>query len=301
MASAETFSFLTYDDIWHDAVRGRAIPIRLRLPDTNTAQNVSSKLPLIVFSHGLGGSLASGSFWLDHWANHSFATLNVQHPGSDFHIWSRAKNPTQPNLRERLQQAMQPSGLAVRAGDVRFVLDTLTTRQDEQQDHFKQLDLQRIGMSGHSYGAVTTLALCGQHYPHLPEFHANDAPSKLFDARIRAGLALSPSARNTNNLAEQFGRITMPFFCLTGTHDQIGIAPEITPANRQLPHQHMQGDNKSMLVLDGADHLFFNGRSRQDSAAECGLAGFKQTENPVDANLIPIVNARTLAFWQTYL
>ncbi|RCS56483.1 alpha/beta hydrolase family protein [Parvibium lacunae] len=284
-------SFAVMDDVWRDSLRQREIPIRLRLP-----QHASTPVPLIVFSHGLGGSLASGSFWLDHWAAQGFATLNVQHPGSDLNIWSRRRDSGELNLRERLHAAMQPHELQQRTLDVKFVLDELHVRQASTPT-LQPLDLNRIAMSGHSYGAVTTLALCGQHYPHLPAFAASSAPSTLFESRFKAALVFSPSARHTAQLDEQFGQITLPCFCLTGTHDQIRIAPDITPDNRQLPFRHMRGNNKAMLVLAGADHLFFNGRSRQDSAAECGMSAFKEVDNSVDAALIPVVQETTLGFW----
>jgi len=49
------------------------------------------------------------------------------------------------------------------------------------------LDLNRIGMSGHSFGAVTTQNVSGQRTPF--------GPALFTDQRIKAALAMSPNSR----------------------------------------------------------------------------------------------------------
>ena len=46
---------------WNDSARNRVVPVRIYLPGVeNAAGKTSVPLPLILFSHGLGGSRAGG-------------------------------------------------------------------------------------------------------------------------------------------------------------------------------------------------------------------------------------------------
>jgi len=42
---------------WRDGARNREVPVRIRLPDG------TGPIPVILFSHGLGGSLDAGTDW----------------------------------------------------------------------------------------------------------------------------------------------------------------------------------------------------------------------------------------------
>jgi len=61
----------------HDAARNRDIPVRVYLP-ANTAPE-----PVILFSHGLGGTRTGSAFLGEHWAARGYVAVFLQHPGSD--------------------------------------------------------------------------------------------------------------------------------------------------------------------------------------------------------------------------
>ena len=65
----------------HDAARNRDIPLRVYLP-TNTAP-----APVVLFSHGLGGSRTGSVFLGEHWAARGYVAVFLQHPGSDDSVW----------------------------------------------------------------------------------------------------------------------------------------------------------------------------------------------------------------------
>jgi predicted dienelactone hydrolase len=65
---------------WVDAARSRAVPVRLYWPHAATP---GAKVPLVLFSHGIGGSRRGYSYLGQHWATHGYASLHVQHVGSD--------------------------------------------------------------------------------------------------------------------------------------------------------------------------------------------------------------------------
>jgi predicted dienelactone hydrolase len=65
----------------HDAKRDRNIPIRVYLPSEK------SPAPVVLFSHGLGGSREGNAYLGTHWAARGYAAVFLQHPGSDTSVW----------------------------------------------------------------------------------------------------------------------------------------------------------------------------------------------------------------------
>src|SRR5258708_4014573 len=64
-----------------DAARKRDIPVRMYLPANEKPE------PVVVFSHGLGGSRAGSKFLGEQWAARGYVAVFVQHPGSDDAVW----------------------------------------------------------------------------------------------------------------------------------------------------------------------------------------------------------------------
>ena len=68
----------------HDGRRSRDIPVRVYLPANGKPE------PVVLFSHGLGGSRAGSKFLGEHWAARGYVAVFVQHPGSDDAVWKEA-------------------------------------------------------------------------------------------------------------------------------------------------------------------------------------------------------------------
>ena len=64
------------DLVVNDAVRKRAIPILVYLPPKK------SPAPVVIFSHGLGGSCKGSAYLGKHWSARGYLVIFVQHPGS---------------------------------------------------------------------------------------------------------------------------------------------------------------------------------------------------------------------------
>jgi predicted dienelactone hydrolase len=252
---------------WRDPVRGgRAVPVRIRMPAG------TGKVPLVLFSHGLGGSLDSGTDWAEAWAAVGLAVINLQHPGSDRGI-----------LRDGgLFAAMSPKQLQARVEDVHFVIDEVGRRPREGACDLSRIDLGRIGMSGHSFGAITTQAIAGQHF-------AMPAAADWGDKRVTAAIAFSPSPPMLGDDGAAFGALGIPFFSVTGTADAASITPNVSAADRQRPYRAMPAGGKYLLVLDGANHMEFNG---QDTLRN----GMKP-----DPHIRAVTIAATTAFWRATL
>jgi predicted dienelactone hydrolase len=265
----------TCDAVWRDTVRRRDIPVRVRMPSGTGA------VPLVLFSHGLGGSVAAGTTWGEHWARHGIAVIHIQHPGSDEGVW---KDVPAARRQASMRDAMSAEQLVARTEDVRFVLDAATTRAAVGACDLRRIDRSRIGMSGHSYGAHTTQAVAGQGFP---------AGRTMREPRIRAAIAFSPAPPNrpgADVLRSAFGGIGIPFFSITGTRDEVPTLTPTTPSQRTLPYAHMPPGDKYLLVFEGADHAAFGGQSRP-------LRGGGGTPATVEDD----VKAATLAFWRSTL
>jgi predicted dienelactone hydrolase len=258
-----------------DAAReGRGVPVRLRLPDA------PGKAPLILFSHGLGGNLDAGTRWAEAWVKAGFAVAHLQHPGSDSGVWQGLRGAAAVAA---LRPAASGPNLVARVADVRFVVDSVVAGGKLGTCDLSRVDTARIGMSGHSFGAHTTLAIAGQRF-ELP-----GGARAMGDPRVRAAIALSPAppARGSDEVA--FGAISMPLMSLTGTADLSPVSPEMTAADRERPHRAMQPGHKYLLVFDGADHQIFGGN------------GLRRAETPNDERVAILVERATTDFWRAAL
>jgi len=270
----------TNDEVWQDQARKRGVPVRIISPKMAEAEG-AIQFPVIIFSHGLGGSRVGGKLWGEHWASHGYVVVHLQHPGSDESIW---KSKPLDQVENNFKRAMTMSNLGLRVGDVHFVIDELVRRAGKGSGAFKFADVKKIGMSGHSFGAQTTLSVAGQGSPSI-------GGQSGFDKRISAAIAFSPNARNKNKMEKQFGDIRMPFFSITGTKDGAVLNDGTTAAARTLPFRYMPSGDKYLLVLDDADHAVFGGLNAPRRKA----GGERDTEIQAD------VKAVTLAFWNAYL
>ena len=217
---------------WFDAHRSRLIRWRHYRPQLGAAA------PLIIYSHGLGGSRRSGEDWLAHWASWGIGALALQHPGTD----EAAAGNSPLALRHLLRSATDQAQLASRQADLMFALDAAE----------RQMAVSRFGIAGHSYGAVSALRLIGE------QRGMDDAAA---DPRIAAAILFSPSARGgTTPMEQRFANVTLPCLHLTGSTDD-GIGPgDIDAADRRLPYRHSRSPGQLLLVLHGAGHLTFAGQ-----------------------------------------
>ncbi len=223
---------------WRDQSRLRDIPWRLRLPEGDRP------VALVVFSHGLGGSLDGGTEWARAWAEAGIATLHLQHPGSDRAIW-RGGLPA-------VKAAASAEQLIERGHDVQFAVEQVLKLQKERQGPWARVRPDALGMSGHSFGAQTTLATAGR------DFQVRSAPDLTVSA-FKAFAAFSPSA---GYFPGSIKSITRPMLCLTGSLDGNPLGQERDGRYRRAVYDALPAGAKAQLWLDGADHMSFGGGER---------------------------------------
>lgn len=287
-ASPGHFTVRQIDETWSDGARQREIPIRIRLPESR------ERVPVIVFSHGLGGSRDGGREWGEHWASRGFAVVHVQHPGSDEALW-KDKPPGERYSGLRSGATLQQ--FLARIADIKFVVADLGRRQAAGDPLAARLNLDRLGMSGHSFGAVTTLFLGGQRpAPGIADRLAAGLP----ESRFTAFLAFSPQALGADP-DHQFSAFRRPVLLITGTLDGrpfpgLGATVE----QRQVPFAAMPATgNKFLLVISQADHMFFNGTR---GLRDIGIGGRETIDfAAVESRGYALVKAVSTAYWLAYL
>lgn len=254
----------------------RAIPVRIFLPaDRGPA-------PVILFSHGLGGSREGSNFLGRHWSSRGYVTVFLQHPGSDTEVW-RGRTPA--DAMTAMKRAASFGNYILRVGDVGAVLTALERANADPADPLHgRLDLEHVGMSGHPFGAKTTQAVSGER------IGSPDRPKSLKDPRIRAAVVMSPSPADRNSPEFSFHEVNIPWLLMTGTEDHApaGIA-ETTPSDRLKVFDALPPGDKFELVLDGAGHSVFTDRR---------LPFDKYRRNP---NHHRAILAISTAFWDAFL
>ena len=237
------------DELWADPLRKRDVPIKLRWPDDALHQGERA---VVLFSHGLGGTREGGALWGEAWAQVGFVVVHLQHPGSDF----AAVRSVATSLSDRsgLRNAASPAQLVARLGDVGFALDEITRLHKAQHGRWSSVRPTRVGMSGHSFGAHTTLGMAGQRYPGF---------DGIAEPRLASFIAFSPTLPPSGDPQRAFERLTRPVLSITGTRDQDVLGTGATPENRARVFAALPKGDKGHLVLQDADHMTFAGQTGQ--------------------------------------
>ncbi len=233
------------DHDWIDVPRSRAVPTRLYLP----AVTPDAALPLLVFSHGIGGSREGYSYLGSYLASEGVASLHVQHVGSDRRLWW---DGTPFSVVDRLRRAAMETEARARVDDVRFALDHVLGGP-----HRTLLDEQRVFAAGHSYGANTTLLLAGARI----EREGRALP--LRDERVRAIMLISaPPFYGEPSMRDILLPVSVPSLHVSATDDVIRIPGYYSDVRDRLSIYDMIGSRrKALAIFDGGSHSVFTDRS----------------------------------------
>jgi predicted dienelactone hydrolase len=247
LTQEEKRDFRVVDFDWVDDSRARPVPARLYWP-----ANVSSgRVPLIVFSHGMGGSRRGYTYLATRWATHGVASLHVQHVGSDSTVWRG--NPF--GVVDRLQAAAHDNEAAARVGDLRFALDRILSKTGGS--YAALVDRRRIVAAGHSYGANTTLLAVGARVVREGRWR------EFRDPRYSAAIVISaPPFYGEVDLTGVLAKVTVPTLHVTATDDVIRIPGYFSPAtDRAAIFGAVPKSRKLLAVFRGGSHSMFTDRA----------------------------------------
>lgn len=222
------------DLTWTDA-SGRTLQVLVRWPAAGTP----GPWPVLLHSHGLGGSREGGAAWGAAWAAAGHVVLHLQHAGSDLAAVRR----------QGIAGSTTAARLLDRCADVRQALDAVQRLQAAGADGWGRVRPSACGLSGHSFGAHTVLAMAGQRPP---------VGAPIDEPRLAAFVALSPTLPR-GDAARALAGVTRPVLLATGSEDGDVIGNGATPGNRRAVFDALPAGRKALLWLDGADHATFGG------------------------------------------
>jgi predicted dienelactone hydrolase len=266
----------TVELTWTDGSRGgRPLPVKIYYP-----QSGAGPFPVILVSHGLGGSRETHGYLGRHWASYGYVSVHLQHAGSDEAVWRGQARPVEA-LRRSLAK---PENALNRPKDMSFALDRLEKMNRSDPRFQGRLQLSAVGAAGHSFGAFTVQALAGQIFigPLGREF-------SFADRRIRAAVIMSPNApQKKENLDRAFSRIAIPLLHLTGTKDN-GFVTGAKARDRRLPFDHTKAPEQYLIIFTDGDHFTFVGPGRPRGGGHR------------EPRLWNLIRMTTTAFWDAYL
>lgn len=261
---------------WHDGDRQRDVPYKIYYP-----RDASGPRPVAIFSHGLGGSREAAAYLGQHLASWGYVAVHIQHPGSDESVW-RGMTSRAEIIRALTAATRDLDVLRNRFEDVPFALDELTA-MNASGPLKGRLDMARLGMSGHSFGAVSTLTAAGMKLGRrgIAQFH---------EPRFRAAIAYSPNKPiGARDVDAAFADVAIPILHFTGTEDGNPLDPSQPPSDRQIPFRAIPAAGQYLVVLNGGDHGVFGGQRRRGETVATDEAYHR------------LICEMSVAFWDAYL
>jgi predicted dienelactone hydrolase len=262
---------------WTDPHRERSIPVKAYYPEKGRGP-----FPVILFSHGLGGSREGYTYLGNYWAGQGYIVLHLQHAGSDSEIWKDA--PPGDVLTAMRRAASQPRNTQDRIFDIKFAIDQLAALNDEPGPLQRRLDLSRIGVAGHSYGALTSLAIAGQTF-----ITAAGARSSSPDPRVRAIIAMSaPPPKNKELRRAVYASVRLPCLHITGTRDVSPLGASL-PEDRRAAFDNSVNSSAFLIDFKDGDHMVFAGLKRNSARAQ------------LDDEILRLTQISSTAYWDAFL
>jgi predicted dienelactone hydrolase len=265
------------DIVLHDAKRDKVLHVRIFYP------NEPGPYPVIVFSHGAGGSQSCCEALTRHWATYGYVTLQPTHDDST--VQRRDAGEEDINFLKAVRDALKKPALwQSRPRDISFILDSLPALQKRHPALAGRMDAEHIGVGGHSMGAFTADAIAGA-LVDLP----NHPATNFADPRAKAVLLLSPQGPGEFGLTDHsWDHVTLPLLSMTGSLD-LG-ADNHGPDWKKIPFERSQPGAKYHVFIEGANHMSF-------ISAKTVLPGRAAQGD----SILGFTNAASLAFWDAYL
>ncbi|MBA3701156.1 MAG: dienelactone hydrolase family protein [Planctomycetes bacterium] len=272
----------TQVDLTLTLVDGKTATVRVYHPQAATAA-----CPVVIFSHGLAGSKEGYDFLGKRWAEHGYVSIHPDHPGSDTAAF-RGKRLAEiaPALKAATQD---PAILAGRPALIRALIDALPLI--EKRLAGVKLDRERIGVSGHSFGAWTTMQVAGSRGPL-----AGSRDGAWSDPRVKAFAVLSPNGPGVIHRDGELAECKRPILIMTGSDDRqpamlnpVGV--ERSGAWRRQTFDQLPAGDKLLAWFDGARHCTYS----------AGAGNVLSGEPPPDPVQVEAVAVITLAWWDAQL
>ncbi|MES1026417.1 alpha/beta hydrolase [Gloeocapsa sp. BRSZ] len=291
----------------YDRSRNRAFVTDVYIPQVSGAarQGELYLAPVIVISHGLGSDRNTFKYLAQQLASYGFAVAVPSHPNSN-------AEQLRSLLNGLAKTVTPPSEFINRPLDVSYLLDVLA--QLDRTDSSFALDLQQVGVIGHSFGGYTALALAGAalNFDQLQQDCKNlsntfnlslllqcrtlELPRtqyNLEDKRIKAAIAINPITSSIFG-RDELSQIQIPVTIVSSSADKVAPAlPE-----QILPFTWLSAKNKYLLLFTGGTH--FSAADKSDPNTE-PLPIPESVIGPDPALARCYLRAWSVAFFATYI
>jgi predicted dienelactone hydrolase len=256
--------------------RGEDLQVRVSAPATG------DELPVIVFSHGFGGSLDGYAPLVDSWTARGFVVIQPTH------LDSRTLNLTPDDPR-------YPQIWRFRVEDLTRSLDQLDLIEAAVPGLAGRLDRSRIAAAGHSWGAQTASMLLGARVLDPQGIPGKD----MSDPRIKAGVLLALpgtggadltpfAAENFAFMNPGFAEMTTPALVVAGDKDVSALA--VRGPDWFTDAYFLSPGTKSLLTLFGAEHSLG------------GISGYTSTETTDESpDRVALIRRLTWAYLRSTL
>jgi predicted dienelactone hydrolase len=248
----------------NDSKREKELELRIHYPEAK------GPFPLIVWSHGAGGSKDNYLTLMVHWASYGYVTIQPTHSDSR----SLAANPRAPVSFRDWQN---------RPADVSFILDSLAELEAREPALKGLIDSKRVGVGGHSFGANTAQLIGGaKAFPVGGE-------KSFADPRVAAVMLLSGQGPGEMLTEKSWSDFKTPMFVMSGSAD--GPTRTGQPAEwRKKPYELSPPGDKYLVWVEGLDHGYG------------GITGWNfNPRNKPNADHVRYTKILTKAFWDAYL
>ena len=301
-----------------DPARGKVLPLKAYAPTSG------GPFPLIIFSHGAGGNRNVAPGLARHWASYGYVVIAPSHADS---VQLRKEGRAGKQMDDVLKSfGTDPQVRIGRVADINLILDQLAELPALAPLLTGKIDASRIGLGGHSAGAMTASLIGGATVDMRggagvtpvtdgsPVTDGTSAPpntSDFRDERIAALLLLSGQGMTGPGggfHAHSWDNLRLPTMVQTGSYDNSPRTRQ-TSASRRHPYEYAPPGDKYLVYIDGALHMSFTGRA---SGEEPGLAarwleqylgtpGLEAALAYDQRAIFAYVKLTTLAFWDAYL
>ena len=265
----------------------------------------SGKTPVVVISHGFGTGPKNFEKRAKHLASYGYLVAVPQHLGSDYaHI--------QAMLTGYSREVFKLNEFIDRPLDVIYVLDELERRN--QSEFQGRLNLQKVGVMGHSFGGYTALALAGAEIDFeqleancnflfkklnpslLLQCRALELPQQDYnfrDRRVKAVMATNP-VNSAIFGPKGLSRIQIPVFMVAGSQDP--VTPAVLEQIRSFTW--LTGSDKYLALEKGNTHFDI---SELDAETLELLESLPKLTLPKTDLFSGYARAMSLAFFQVYI
>ncbi len=125
-----------------------------------------SKYPVLLFSPGILSTRFQSMTTIEELVSHGYIVVGMDHPYTSAKVTFPDGRSAffNPNILNRRSYEHNIEGVGIRVADARFVLDTIGewNMKDPNGMLQEKLDLDRVGIFGHSYGGTTTVEAMAQ-------------------------------------------------------------------------------------------------------------------------------------------